>query len=83
MPAMPKSEGIGAYMMVSGHLVGLTWWSESLDGHVVEEGFATVRLPAQHLCGGRLSTSDHGAHGMLPGRSVCIVVRRWTMLGAT
>jgi len=29
------------------HLVDLTWWSETLDGYIVEEGFATVRLPGR------------------------------------
>jgi hypothetical protein len=27
------------------HFVDLVWWAETLDKYLVEEGFATVKLP--------------------------------------
>jgi hypothetical protein len=33
------------YQQGSGYFVDLTWWCETLDKYLVEEGFATVQLP--------------------------------------
>lgn len=33
------------YIKDGDHFVDLSWWCETIDNYVIEEGFATVKLP--------------------------------------
>ena len=43
-----KSEIYDKYARNQKHYVELTWWAETIDGYIIEQGAATVQLPSKY-----------------------------------
>jgi acyl dehydratase len=43
-----KSEIYDKYARNQKHYIELTWWAETIDGYIIEQGAATVRLPSRY-----------------------------------